>query len=72
MRGGRRRGWRGLLGLLIFGGVVGRWWRLVLRKKGKITLGPSEQGEVSPASEYQQLGLWVPLQRVPAPLTVGM
>lgn len=71
-RGGRRMGWRGLLGLLIFGGVVGRWWRLVLRKKGKITLGPSEQGEVSPASEHQQLGLRVPLQRVPAPLTVGM
>ena len=71
-RGGRRTGWRGLLGLLIFGGVVGRWWRLVLRKKGKITLGPSEQGEVSPASEHQQLGLRVPLQRVPTPLTVGM
>ena len=28
-RGGRKTGWRGLLGLLIFGGVVGRWWRLV-------------------------------------------
>ena len=71
-RGGRRTGWRGLLGLLIFGGVVGRWRRLVLKKKGKITLGTSEQDKVSPASESQQLGLRRPLQCTPTPLTVGM
>lgn len=35
-------------------------------------LGPSEQDEVSPASESQQLGLRGPLQRAPTPLTVGM